>query len=49
MYVKSPYLVTAYFELGHVPRGVLVRRPLNMPKLGLISGEIVVDIQRQFD
>ena len=41
--------MTADFELGHVPRGVLVRRPLNMSKLSLISSEVVVDIQRQLD
>lgn len=43
------HLVAAYFELGDVPSGVLMRRSLNMPELRLVCRIIVVDIQRKLD
>ena len=38
----------ADFELGHVPSGVLVGRPLDVAKLGLVRREIVLDVKRNF-
>ena len=33
-------------KLGHVPRGVLVGRPLDVAKLGLVRCEVVLDVKR---
>ena len=42
------YLVAAHFELGHVPSGVLVGRPLDVAKLSLVRREVVLDVKRNF-
>lgn len=43
------YLMPTNFELGHIPRCVLVCRSLYVPKLRLIGRKIVMNVQWQFD
>ena len=37
------------FELRNIPSRVLVRRPLDMSKLGLVRGVVVADVKRELD
>lgn len=41
--------MAADLELRDVPSRVLVRRPLDVTKLSLIRGVVVVNVERQFD
>ena len=44
--MRNANLVSTDLELGHVPRGVLVGRPLDVAKLGLVRREVVLDVKR---
>ena len=41
--------MTTHLELGHIPSGVLVSRPLNMSERRLICGNVAMNVEREFD
>ena len=47
--MRATYLVTADLELGHVPGGVLVRRPLDVPELRLVGRVVVLNVERELE
>ncbi len=47
--VIKTHLVPTNFELGRVPRRILVRRALNMTPRRLVGRHVTVDVKRQLD
>jgi hypothetical protein len=41
--------VSADFELGDVPRGILVGRPLDVSELGFVGRKVAMNVEWEFD
>lgn len=41
--------MAAYFELGHIPRRVVVGRSLHKAELRFVGSQVIVEVERKLD